>query len=502
LKPVLLLGGNGPISHRRFLSRLVRCPIASIVHGTILCYASREFPPTRSSMAVIFQDVLDTVRTSHTRLQSDSHGAGIAHLHAKGSMLLYALLGHQLRISQSHAFDSSVILDCCLDSTAEEAAAFLALVEKGQFQVGLRDKSLLDALRSNLDKMELSAWPEVDRPEVRDAQNRVVQPAGPLRTELIHYVNSGAGGQALPDSVKAKVEAVRRLDAALRNSPVQPRAANVAQEFQLQAFIADYFERAQATVSEPPQIVAALEALDSLKTNGRSAHYARIRELDLPQDDKAYLMSIVDIGYNRVISRSLETRQVVLTAEQPKALRSVAEPDPSIQFIGLSPAKAFPHLSTCSWDNLLRFLTSVAALPPEDQKREAEVAKFLARIESEHGLWAVLPRISPFVVELLLEWIPDVVANAASEGLVGIPASDILPSCYLQGAKDTLERLLDPFEAKAEPLLPQGMVPAMKKAFEAVREPAEKVKGVLEHGERRILARRHRGVLASFRVDQ
>jgi len=453
-------------------------------------------------MAVIFQDVLDTVRTSHTRLQSDKRGTGMAHLHAKGSMLLYALLGHQLRISQSHAFDSSVILDCCLDSDPNEAESFFKLIEKGHFQVGLRSNTLLDALRSNLDKMELSAWPEVDRPEIRDAENKVTQSAGPVRTELIHYINSGVGGQALPDGVKAKVEAVRRLDAVLRTSPVKSKAMDVPREFQLQAFIENYLQRARASNCESPSLMVALEALDNLKTNGRSRHYGKIRELQPPQEEETYLMSIVDIGYNRVISRSLQTRQVVLTAPQPKALRSLAAPDPSIQFIGLSPAKAFPHLNTCTWDDLRRFLVSVANLPPGDQEREAEVAKFLARIESEHGLWAVLPKVSPFVVELLLEWIPDVAANAASEGLMGVPAGDILPSCYIQAAKDTLERLLDPLEAKAELSLPPAAIPAMKKALEAVREPAEKVKGMLEHGEQRILARRHCGVLASFRVDQ
>ena len=453
-------------------------------------------------MAVIFQDVLDTVRVSHNRLLSDKRGTGMAHLHAKGSMLLYALLGHQLRISQSHAFDSSVILDCCLDSDPNEAESFFKLVERGYFQVGLRNNSLLDALGSNLDKLELSAWPEVDLPEVRDAENHVTQPAGPIRTELIHYIKSGVGGKALPDDVRAKVEAVKRLDAALRTSSIKPRAEDVPPETQLQTFIENYVKQARASNSEPPSIMAALEALDALKTNGRSRHYGKIRELQLPQQEKAYLMSIVDIGYNRVISRSLQTRQVVLTAEQPRALRTVAAPDPSVQYIGLSVTKVFPHLNTCTWEDLRRFLTETGKLPPGDQAREAEVSRFLARIESEHGLWAVLPKVSPFVVDMFLEWAPEAVADGVLEAVTGIPAGEILPSCYIQGAKDLLSRLLDPLETAAESSLPPRAVSLAKKALDVVREPAEKAKHMVEHGERRILARKNRGVLASFRVDQ
>ena len=93
-------------------------------------------------------------------------------------------------------------------------------------------------------------------------------------------------------------------------------------------------------------------------------------------------------------------------------------------------------------------------------------------------------------------------ANEVLKGLTGIPAGEILPSCYIQGAKDALERLLDPLESKAETSLPPRVVPAVKEALDVVREPAERVKGMVEKGERGILAKKHQGVLASFRVNQ
>jgi len=120
-------------------------------------------------MAIVYQDVLDTVRTSYERQKGDRKGAETAHLHAKGSMVLYALLGFQQRLSQTQAFDSVVFLECCREEDEEEASAFFELIRIGVFQVALLNQpSLLTAFRSKLQTIELSAWDGMDNPELHD----------------------------------------------------------------------------------------------------------------------------------------------------------------------------------------------------------------------------------------------------------------------------------------------------------------------------------------------
>lgn len=353
-------------------------------------------------MPVVYHDVLDTARTSRGREKTNPQGMGVAHLHAKGSMVLYALLGYRQRISQTQAFDSTVILDCCCDERAEETDAFFKMVQGGFFQVGLfGHTSLLAAFRKRLDTMTLAAWPEVDDPAEYDEAGNVVRVAGPKRTELIQLMDGKSEGLNLPDSVRANVEAVKRLDAALQCSREKIAAVTAPQKFQLSEWVGNrlnFFRQLEGVSWR----VQALKTLDAMKSNDRSLHYRKIEQMDLYEDEKDSLKSVIDIGYNRVVARSLGTPHFVLTTANEKAVRALEHMGEPANHLELITSKAFPGIAKTSFEDLLRFVTDTKVVDSGKREHEAQSAKFLAKVSAEHAYrWTVLPAFSSSMVRLL-----------------------------------------------------------------------------------------------------
>ena len=391
-------------------------------------------------MALVFQDVLDTVRTSGERELQDQAGTLDAHLHARSTMVLFALLGHQQLLSQTQAFDSRVVLDCLTDSDEQEVTAFLKLFEDGDLRVALYGANTLwEAFRANIARMELSGWPEI-----HDPRSKKEDPE--RKKALVETVLGSSDGKALPDSARATVDAIRRLSDYVSRAPARFKHRAAKTNLQLQDYLDIEFRRIlQSHKEEDARLTAVLSDLCALRKkdgspeHGRSVHYAVIREkseqMNLSQSERDTLISAVDFAYNTVMSHSVGAPQFRLTTRRRRAFRTIARK--SQGFAALVPRETFKGIENCSWDSLYRFAREWQDHNFHSRLRRAAGASFLVSVLEDRSAWAMLAPLSATALRLAQTFILGEIFVAAGE-LTSEKFEEALPEDF----KDTMiERL-------------------------------------------------------------
>jgi len=147
-----------------------------------------------------YYDVMDTVRTS-IRLEPINGLEEPLRIGA-GHLILSLLCGKRPVISQTQAFDSTLVLGAA-SPQHPASASFRGLVKNGFIRIHLFNQpSVVDAFAASLRKPNFlySAWPEITNGTVD--RNAVL--------ESLH----GESPDSLPDAVRLRVESVKELNSA------------------------------------------------------------------------------------------------------------------------------------------------------------------------------------------------------------------------------------------------------------------------------------------------
>lgn len=337
---------------------------------------------------LIYIDLWDTVRT---RDHDGEHREIRAQYIGTAHMIMALLRGHGVVLSQTHGFDSALVLGSAnLGGTG--AVHFRNLVKDGYIRFHLYSyPDLIQAFKGALldDDYIFSAWPELHRGEVdRQAVLEALQGRSPL---------------TLPANVKQRLETFFELDSANRKAghgaaagPPKKRLLDLLKEITANQQV-DRFESA-----------GLLRELSSCDSNKRSFLYRKIDSYSIPSAPfatDAYAQKIVglknearqvvDMCYNSSISESIGADISLLSAEKDSSVELARSTIfPGSDLCAISELELPSAVTAVGWEELSGFLSQVKELPFSKVEAEAEAAKLLT-IKAIEGnkIFAILPKL-------------------------------------------------------------------------------------------------------------
>jgi hypothetical protein len=284
-------------------------------------------------------------------------------------MLLELMIGNVLVLSQSHAFDSGLVLD--LVAKDEERDQFLDLVKRRYviFVVGEAtvQAAMLKALANPT--FRFSGWPELSRGLDRAAlRAALTEPTVPR--EL------GAD-----DQLAQRIDALKALDRAVGKAE-----RSRAQLKPLSAWIAEVLDKLTSKVVPDAECVARALAVvahheDRGIRDARSAYYESLDRFEMQPGARDVGKELVDACYNRGIAQVVgaERRVLTTTAKEPAALLAagrVVNP-----LIGVNSQELAGVLTKVGWVELARYLPGKPGHKLSAQHWRRRGAKFLVQYD-------------------------------------------------------------------------------------------------------------------------
>jgi hypothetical protein len=352
-------------------------------------------------MAIFYSDALDTVRTVNLLENDDEeHSRRVA----IAQIMKVLLSGDTVVVSQTQAFDSSVILGGCIASE-EEGPKFRKLIQNGYIQVRLFNRpNVIEAFRVALNnpEFEFSGWPEIATGKVE-------------RAAVLEGLD-GPPPKSLPDALVERLSALKLLDEAVAAATHGKRAEAIGSKLlDILQGVAKYAHANGHTSA------AILQELCATKSSDRSVHYG-ILKLAATQYDTAvvdHARSVVDCAYNWLVAHSLgagsgktalsanlDTVGLIISTISPTSTRSRVD-----VFRGEIDAEKL------GWDTIYRFRDECAKQPLLNVEREAIRLRLLLEADAITGFRAVLPRVTGRLVGGLKPMAPTIVAAMTGAAL-------------------------------------------------------------------------------------
>ena len=344
-----------------------------------------------------FMDLWDTVRTRDqvgNASELVNQSLGVAHI------ILSLLNGCTIVLSQTHGFDSSIIIGSA-NPLGSNSASFRMLIQRGYIRFHLFNvPDLKSAFRSALldEEYIFSAWPEVHTGEVD-------------RRALLEAL-SGSIPASLPDFVRSRMETVLAIDSVSKAASHGGRAIQPSNT--LAKILMDIAS------SPAVQEIASrdlVKHLASLSNNKRSILYSEIDRYRGPksllfesEDDeklreiKDEARQLVDICYNASISESLVSNRCILTTNVEDLVGLVRKSAfQASEICAFADVEVPSYISEVGWEELLYFLNQVKEQNTSEIESEAEASKLLVKKAFEHCLYyAVLPKVPTKLLSGLL----------------------------------------------------------------------------------------------------
>lgn len=248
----------------------------------------------------IYLDLLDTVRTSS--LNPDKRKTIEARYIGAANLMLSVLIGENPVISQTHAFDSSVILGSIQSSI--DSSALRSLVRRCFIRIKLfRQPDLISAFISALNNPNFlfSGWPEIEEKQID-------------RVAIIDYLN-GNKTKSFTDDVLARLDAIERLNSDMRNS-------KFTEDAKIPKIMLKDYTRMIASVRNS-ELHDIFIKLNDLNSNDRSLYYKTLDDLEINETKRETAREIIDMLYNAVISNSLGVDFISLTSSKQEAIKNV-----------------------------------------------------------------------------------------------------------------------------------------------------------------------------------
>ena len=332
---------------------------------------------------VRYLDVLDTVRTPAV-----THG-GVADpgafREALGAMTYALLLGDRPLLTRNHLFDSALVLEQALEG-APTSDSFVRLITLGDIAVNLDGfPSVVEAMLAALKRRDpgpgrvhtfhFSAWPELSArcpadPQRPDWLPPLTPEAKENRAVLRLVLRREARlGRLWSDEAQAKVETLRRLEAAVRSAPPAPAAKTPARGL---AQLMDDARQLGVRRRLPWDLLGA-------DTPDRSTYYRRLATAD--DDTRRTTLSFVDALWTHAVAGRLGADDVVTTSTDAHVLqgylRTVQAPMTPQLFVQAD--EVMEDLQTLDWDDVFAFLYSGRrAQNADEQLQRLAAAEFVA----------------------------------------------------------------------------------------------------------------------------
>ena len=243
-----------------------------------------------------YLDLLDTVRTR--RLED--------HRVAKANLMIACLRDEPIVVSQTQAFDSSVILE-----GAEG-------VNGPDFRQVVADRTLIIKLLPGVRDVDHAFANALERyidPPAGDISRRFVFSAWPIDdVEIAKTIRSALAeghDRGLPADLAQRLDAVRRLSSFLAQHRLAGRTKTPIMTLATRLALAS--ERMPET-DELHDLRVILNVLVASGVSERAALYRTVRDLSGPRGAKASLYDLVSLCYNDVVAASLDAEPIMLAS--------------------------------------------------------------------------------------------------------------------------------------------------------------------------------------------
>ena len=323
---------------------------------------------------LIYHDLLDTVRTSS--LIEDKKKVAKARFIGSANLMLSVLIGETPVISQTHAFDSSIILTTI--ESPEDTSAFRSLLRRGFIRVKLFNQAnLKTAFKAALEnpKFVFSGWPELEKGEVE-------------RKAIEMFLN-GDKITSFPESVRYRLEAINCLNAVIGESKYTKNAKVP------EVLLEDYIKYSALKIenTELKNVIKKLDTLESKESKNRSFYYKTLDEMEICDNIRETARELVDMFYNKVISDSLGVDYVSLTTNKSGALQNVK----NVLVTGIQVREPFVSkevkgINEVGWNQIDEFLGKNERLDFDSHYFD-KLSEFLAKAHSEKKGVAIIPKI-------------------------------------------------------------------------------------------------------------
>jgi hypothetical protein len=407
-----------------------------------------------------YYTAMDSVLVARSDTPAEQESAAVNSAMATAA-LMEGLLFHDRTpvLSQTQAFDNTALLSS-LVSENRSALALLKLFERSRLQVrllpdpaGPGQATLLRAFESKVrdEAFTFSAWPELRSKDMRD---RVL-------AQLAGDVN------ATPETVSARIDALRNLDNVLRRSkaleeitgPLSGASLGVLSRHRI-GLLSTPDEQ---SVLARQQLYTNIDGRPPGHENRRAAWYAAIDHgrTAYPELDRFYakIKLIVDVAYNEVIFASLGVADMILATDTSASVaRDVSDDSPELEFtVDERHAEVVSSSDTDGWldwqgaARLLDDLDMIVGLEQKQRFYSRVRVDALVKAEQDNSLYLqVVTSVPPDVATLLASAGFGAATGAASDSLLGgvvaavvggaasAPISRRLPG-WLQG-RDTARR--------------------------------------------------------------
>lgn len=241
-----------------------------------------------------YLDLLDTVRT--TRIED--------HQIAKANLMIACLADEPTVVSQTQAFDSTVILEGAEGSNGPD------------FRQLLSDKTLIVKLIPGVRDLQHAFENALQRyiaPPDGDTSRRFIFSAWPIDdvgiATAVHAALLEGHDRGLPEDVARRLDALRRLSSFLDQRGLAGRTG--ASELTLAGRLARAAERLPET-DELHDLGVLLNVLVATGLNERASLYRTVRGLSGPKGAKASLYDLVSLCYNDVVAATLDAQPIML----------------------------------------------------------------------------------------------------------------------------------------------------------------------------------------------
>lgn len=329
-----------------------------------------------------YYDVLDTARTAvrgtSEEIRSANECVQLGHAELKMSVLRRCTP----MFPQTHGWDSSALISY-VGEQEPEGAAFRWLLTQGFIRICLRDKaSIWDAALSAFENPAyriFGAWPEFNSGDPLD-----------VRRATVEAMRTGKPPAALPDSVRYRLELLRRLSDSVALAPPSElelprgdkllalitRAAEIAQN--VDDRVADLLRRC-TQVSDPNNRTAIDTFLDTEENRGQF----------VPPE----VRDITNCCFNVVAAKCVSASRCGLTTPRSVHASSVdilhrtlpgsRRTDVFEATTQASKLRDLSDLEVVSWIKIREFLKDKDDLRLAEKDRQAEAAKLIAKVVIE-----------------------------------------------------------------------------------------------------------------------
>lgn len=276
-----------------------------------------------------YLNLLDTVNTA------TPHG----HRLAKANLMLSAIDGAPVVLSQTQAFDSSVVIEA---GTDRNGPAFRQLVIDRYIRV-----KLLPGVPSVLDAFDRALSRTIDPPGGDPAKAFAFSawsiPNREAAADVRNAVRTGFDG-ALPSETRSALDTLRHLSALLVEREL---TEEVSPTFTLASRLVEARDGLPAS-NEFRDLGVLLDVVVKSGLNDRSALRVLIRNLVGPDTAKVALENLVNLCYNDVVSTSLQAKPTML-ASDPLSVAAWAASDNGVatpvEFVETTAVRDLPDLT-------------------------------------------------------------------------------------------------------------------------------------------------------------